>query len=64
MSGRFVIHSAVDLRLLAWSAAQADDGQDRMVQRKDRYGHPIRLGIDLRAHHDRPSARPWRPPCG
>ena len=42
MSGRFVIHSAVDLRLLAWSAAETDNGQDRMVQRKDRYGHPIR----------------------
>ena len=42
MSGRFVIHSAVDLRLLAWSAAETDDGQDRKVQRKDRYGHPIR----------------------
>ena len=24
MSGRFVIHSAVDLRLLAWSAADTD----------------------------------------
>ena len=42
MSGRFVVHSAVDLRLLAWSAAETEDGQDRMVQRKDRYGHPIR----------------------
>ena len=42
MSGRFVIHSAVDLRLLAWSAAETDNGWDRMVQRKDRYGHPIR----------------------
>ena len=42
MSGRFVIHSVVDLRLLAWSAAEMDNGKDRMVQRKDRYGHPIR----------------------
>ena len=42
MSGRFVVHSAVDLRLLAWSAAETDSGQNRMVQRKDRYGHPIR----------------------
>ena len=42
MSDRFVIHSAVDLRLLAWTAAETDNGQDRMVQRKDRYGHPIR----------------------
>ena len=42
MSGRFVIHCAVDLRLLAWSAAETENGQDRMVQRKDRYGPPIR----------------------
>ncbi len=42
MISRFTVHSVVDLRLLAWSAAEADDGQDRMVQRKDRYGHPIR----------------------
>ncbi|MCY4497468.1 MAG: hypothetical protein OXC14_09305 [Rhodospirillaceae bacterium] len=42
MSDRSVIHGAVDLRLLAWTAAETDDGQDRMVQRKDRCGHPIR----------------------
>ena len=42
MSGRFVIHSAVDLRLLAWSAAETDKGWDRILRRKDRYGHPIR----------------------
>ena len=42
MINRFTVHSVVDLRLLAWTAAETDNGQDRMVQRKDRYGHPIR----------------------
>ena len=41
MSDRFVIHSAADLRLLAWSAAEMDNNQDRMLQHKDRYGYPI-----------------------
>ena len=42
MSDRFVVHGVVDLRLLAWLAAETDDAQDRLVQRNDRYGHPIR----------------------
>ena len=41
MSDRFVIHSAADLRLLAWSAAEMGNNQDRMLQRKDRCGYPI-----------------------
>ena len=41
MSDRFLIHSAADLRLLAWSAAEMNNNQDRMLQRKDRYGYPI-----------------------
>ena len=36
------MHSVVDLRLLAWSAAEADDAENRILRRKDRYGHPIR----------------------
>lgn len=42
MSRRHTVNSGADLRLLAWTAAETDNGQDRMVQRKDRYGHPIR----------------------
>ena len=42
MIDRFTVHSAADLRLLAWSAAEMDRTQDRMLQRKDRYGYPIR----------------------
>ena len=42
MSRRHTVHSGADLRLLAWAAAETDNGQDRMVQRKDRYGYPIR----------------------
>ena len=42
MSGRFTVHGAFDLRLLTRSVAETDQGQDRMVQRKDRHGHPIR----------------------
>ncbi len=52
MSGRFVIHSAVDLRLLAWSAAETDNGWDRMVQRKDRYSRSRRIAQTIEHEHD------------